>query len=264
MNKLLILLTILFLSNLLSAKESTITIASTTSTHDTGLLESINIEFYNKYKIKVNVLALGTGQALKVAKDGNVELLLVHHTPSELQFMDKGYGKLRYELMYNDFILVGPKNDNNRCKSIEEKFIEIRNNKSKFISRGDDSGTYKKEIELWDLINTNVKKYKDWYFSVGQGMGQTLLIANNINGYTLSDRSTWISFNRKENLKIVCENLPPLFNQYGIMLVNEELNKKLNIEDGLLYMNWIISDEGKKLINNFKKKGEQLFYFNFD
>ena len=261
---LLILFTILLFNGFLSAKESTITIASTTSTHDTGLLESINFEFYNKYKIKVNVLALGTGQAIKIAKDGNVEILLVHHTPSELEFINKGYGKLRYQLMYNDFILVGPKNDKKKCESIENKLVEIKNNRLKFVSRGDDSGTNKKEIELWDLINVNTENYRDWYYSVGQGMGQTLLIANNINAYTLSDRSTWISFNRKENLKIVCENLPPLFNQYGIILVNEELNKKLNIEDGLLYMNWIISDEGKKLINNFKKKGQQLFYFNFD
>ena len=264
MHNLLILLIILLFNNFLCAKDTTITIASTTSTHDTGLLESINFEFYNKYNIKVNVLALGTGQAIKIAKDGNVEILLVHHTPSELEFISKGYGKLRYQLMYNDFILVGPKNDKKKCESIENKLVEIKNNRLKFVSRGDDSGTNKKEIELWNLINVNTENYTDWYYSVGQGMGQTLLIANNINGYTLSDRSTWISFNRKENLKIVCENLPPLLNQYGIILVNEELNKKLNIEDGLLYMNWIISDEGKKLINNFKKKGQQLFYFNFD
>ena len=118
MYKLLILLTIFLFNNYLIAKDSIITIASTTSTHDTGLLESINIEFYNKYQIKVNVLALGTGQAIKIAKDGNVEILLVHHTPSELEFMSKGYGKLRHKLMYNDFILVGPKNDKNDCKSI--------------------------------------------------------------------------------------------------------------------------------------------------
>ena len=164
--------------------------------------------------------------------------------------------------MYNDFILIGPKTDQNECFSIEEKLSEIKNNKLKFISRGDDSGTHKKEKELWDLININTNKSMSWYLSVGQGMGQTLLIANNKEAYTLSDRSTWLSFNSKRNLKIVCENLPPLFNQYGIILIDEKLNSKLNVKDAEIYINWIISDVAKKLINNFKKNGKQLFFFN--
>ena len=262
MYKSLIFLIYLLLNLSINAKENIITVASTTSTHDTGLLKSINTEFTDKYKIKVNVIALGTGQAIKVAKDGNVEILLVHHTPSELLFMKEGYGKIRHDLMYNDFVLVGPKSDKKECFSIENKLIEIENNKLYFISRGDESGTHKKEKELWSLININTENNMDWYFSVGQGMGQTLLIANNKQAYTLSDRSTWLSFNIKNNLKIVCENLPPLFNQYGVILINEKLNKNLNIEDAKLYLDWIISDKGKKLINNFKKNGEQLFFFN--
>ena len=225
--------------------ESVITIASTTSTHDTGLLKSINKTFYDNFKIRVNVISLGTGQAIRIAKDGNVEILLVHHTPSELNFMNQGYGKIRHNLMYNDFVLIGPKNDEKKCISIEEKLLEIKNNKLNFISRGDDSGTHKKEKELWNLININTNNNMNWYLSVGQGMGQTLLIANNKKAYTLSDRSTWISFNSKENLKIVCENLPPLFNQYGIILVNNKLNNNLNIKDAEVYINWIISDEAK-------------------
>ena len=259
--KLPILIFFIFINNL-NAKENTITIASTTSTHDTGLLKSINKEFTEIYNVKVNVLSLGTGQAIRVAEDGNVEILLVHHTPSELDFMSKGFGILRHNLMYNDFVLVGPVDDLNECKSIEEKLQEIKSKKLKFISRGDDSGTHKKEIELWKLININSSDNMNWYSSVGQGMGQTLLIANNNKSYTLSDRSTWISFNRKENLKIVCENLPPLFNQYGIILVNNLLNKNLNTIDGQKYINWIISDSAKKLINNYKVNGEQLFFFN--
>ena len=260
--KILIYITILFNNCNIYANESVITIASTTSTHDSGLLKEINKTFYDKYKIRVNVISLGTGQAIKIAKDGNVELLLVHHTPSELAFMDQGYGKIRHNLMYNDFILIGPKTDKNGCFSIEEKLLEIKNNKLYFISRGDDSGTHKKEKELWDLININTNNEMKWYLSVGQGMGQTLLIANNKKAYTLSDRSTWLSFNSKENLKIVCENLPPLFNQYGIILINEKVNSRLNVKDGEIYINWIISDIAKKLINNFKKNGEQLFFFN--
>ena len=262
MIKLLIIIFILF-SNTLYSKEKSITIASTTSTHDTGLLKEINKTFYNNYKIRVNVISLGTGQAIRIAKDGNVEILLVHHTPSELQFMSQGYGKVRHDLMYNDFILIGPKNDENECISIEDKFLEIKNRELTFVSRGDDSGTHKKEQELWKLINLNTNYINmDWYLSVGQGMGQTLLIANNKKAYTLSDRSTWLSFNSKENLKIVCENLPPLFNQYGVILVDNKSNTNLNIKDAEVYINWIISNEAKKLINNFKKNGQQLFYFN--
>ena len=262
MFKILIYIVILITNYSLYANENTITIASTTSTHDTGLLKSINKTFYNNFNIRVNVISLGTGQAIKIAKDGNVEILLVHHTPSELAFMNQGYGKIRHNLMYNDFILIGPKTDQNECFSIEEKLSEIKNNKLKFISRGDDSGTHKKEKELWDLININTNNEMNWYLSVGQGMGQTLLISNNKRAYTLSGRSTWISFNKKENLKIVCENLPPLFNQYGVILVNKELNRNLNIKDAEIYINWIISDSAKILINNFKKNGQQLFFFN--
>ena len=262
MYKLLILLIIFFLNINSFAKEGVITVASTTSTHDTGLLKSINKEFTKKFNIKVNVISLGTGQAIRIAKDGNVEILLVHHTPSELLFMKKGYGKVRHNLMYNDFVLVGPKTDKNKCNSINEKLMEIENNKLKFISRGDDSGTHKKERELWSLVNIKANSDLDWYLSVGQGMGQTLLIANNYKGYTLSDRSTWLSFNTKDNLKIVCENLPPLFNQYGVILINKKLNTNLNIIDAEKYLNWIISDTAKYLINSYKKNGVQLFYFN--
>ncbi len=262
MYNLLIFITILFFCNNLCANKNAITIASTTSTHDTGLLKSINKTFYDNFNIVVNVISLGTGQAIRNAKDGNVEILLVHHKPSEINFMNEGYGKIRYDLMYNDFVLIGPKSDKNICISIEEKLKEIKNNQLNFISRGDDSGTHLKEKELWNLINVNTRNNMNWYSSVGQGMGQTLLIANNKKAYTLSDRSTWLAFNTKENLKIVCENLPPLFNQYGIILINNNINTNLNLKDAEVYINWIISDEAKELINNFKKNGEQLFFFN--
>ena len=239
-----------------------ITIASTTSTHDTGLLEYINKEFENIYNIKVRALSLGTGQAIKVAMDGNVEILLVHHKKSELEFMNQGYGTLRHDLMYNDFVLIGPKKDKKKCSSIENKMIEIKESKLLFVSRGDESGTHKKEKELWELSNINIPFKENWYLSVGQGMGSTLLITNQKNAYTLSDRSTWIAFNKKENLQIVCENLPPLFNQYGIILVNNKINNKLNIEEAKKYIDWITSEEAKILINNYRVNGKQLFFYN--
>ena len=248
----------------IKAENNYISIASTTSTHDTGLLKYINKFFTNEFNINVKVLSLGTGQAIRIAKDGNVEILLVHHLPSELEFMNNDYGIIRYDLMYNDFVLVGPKEDNNKCISIKEKLEEIADNKFQFISRGDDSGTHKKELELWKLINIVPNSNSEWYLSVGQSMGQTLLMTNNIKAYSISDRSTWISFNKKENLKIVCQNLPPLFNQYGIILVNNKLNDNLNTEGANKYINWLISDKGKELINNYKVNGKQLFFFNYN
>ena len=258
-----ILLCTFFFSSLFS-KENKIIIASTTSTNDTGLLEYINNTFENKFNINVQVLSLGTGQALKTAKDGNVEILLVHHRISEEAFMSEGYGLIRYNLMYNDYVIVGPKNDNNSCIYVKDKLNEILLNNSIFISRGDDSGTHKKELEIWSSINKNPKNYSSQYLEVGQGMGNTLLIANEKMAYTISDRATWIAFNRRENLKIICESKPPLFNQYGLILVNPNINKNLNHLSAKIYTNWLTSEEGEKLINNFKKKGKQLFFFNYN
>ena len=258
----LFILTIFF--STISKADNKIIIASTTSTYDTGLLNLLNEEFYKKYEVRVQVLSLGTGQAIRTAKDGNAEILLVHHKPSEIEFMDNGYGVERHEIMYNDYVLVGPKNDNDLCESVQQKLEQIYINKSLFISRGDDSGTHRKELEMWDLTNIEVNKNKQWYLSVGQGMGSTLLIANEKQGYTLSDRSTWIAFNNRQNLKIVCEDFPPLFNQYGIILVNSKLNKNLNYKDAKKYIDWFKTAEVKELINNFKAKGKQLFYYNFN
>ena len=263
--KLKIFLAILFLFTITkSVSANKIIVASTTSTYDTGLLNLLNDKFYEKFNIRVQVLSLGTGQAIRTAKDGNAEILLVHHKPSEIEFMNNGYGEERYEIMYNDYVLVGPKSDDGNCKSVQHKLEEIHNNKFLFISRGDDSGTHRKELEMWNLANIDINKNKEWYLSVGQGMGSTLLISNEKKAYTLSDRSTWIAFNNREDLKIVCEDFPPLFNQYGIILVNSSLNNNLNYEDAKKYIDWFKTSEVKELINNFKAKGKQLFYYNYN
>ena len=244
--------------------ENKIIVASTTSTYDTGLLDALNNTFYDKYKIRVQVLSLGTGQAIRTAKDGNAEILLVHHEPSELEFMKDGFGLERNEIMYNDYILVGPKTDDSECSSVENKLKQIHDKKFLFISRGDDSGTHRKELEMWVEAKLNINDKLQWYFSVGQGMGSTLLIANEKKGYALSDRRTWIAFNFKNNLKIVCENLPPLFNQYGIILVNPDLNKNLNFINAKKYFEWFKTNEVKEIINNFKVKDKQLFFYNYN
>ena len=261
--KLYFLFLLLFSFNLF-AFENQIIIASTTSTSDTGLLEYLNKNFEKLFKIKVKVLSLGTGQAIRTAKDGNVEILLVHHTISEHKFIEDGFGLIRYNLMYNDYLIIGPKKDIKICTSIEKKLKDIISYNLTFISRGDDSGTHKKELELWNSINLNPQNFnKLFYLNVGQGMGNTLLIANEKSAYTISDRGTWISFKKKNNLKIICESKPPLFNQYGLILVNPIINDKLNIESAKIYIKWLISDEGKKLINDFKKNEKQLFFFNY-
>ena len=248
----------------INALERKIIIASTTSTYDSGLLKYLNKNFMNKYEINVQIIVQGTGQAIRTAKDGNVELLLVHHKESEIEFMKNDYGLKRFNLMYNDYVIIGPKEDIVKCQNIQNKLKNIIENNLKFISRGDDSGTHKKELELWLLFNLNPEKFSENYLSVGQGMGHTLLMANEMRAYTISDRSTWIAFKRKDNLKIICENKPPLFNQYGIILVNPKLNRNLNIKDAEIYLNWLISEEGKLLINNYKINDQQLFYFNYD
>ena len=262
MIKLLFLIFFIISSNVYSF-EKKIIVASTTSTYDSGLLNFLNDKFKEKFGIKVQVLAQGTGQALRTAKDGNIEIVIVHHKKSELDFMDDGYGLIRYDLMYNDYIIVGPKNDKTKCQSIKQKLNLIFSSNVKFISRGDDSGTHKKELELLDSINVSPENLSKNYINVGQGMGNTLLIANEMKAYTLVDRSTWISFNKKENLKIICEFKPPLLNQYGIIIVNPLISENLDIKSAQLHVNWLISNEGRELINNFKKKDQQLFFFNY-
>ena len=244
------------------ADNNRIIIASTTSAYDSGLLEYINNEFEMKFNIKVHVLALGTGQAIRIAKNGDADILLVHDTFSEIEFIKEGYGNTRHNLMYNDYVIVGPKTDNDRCDSIEKTLLKIINSEFIFVSRADESGTHKKERDLWDLIGLKIEESSSWYKKIGQGMGSTLILANEMNAYTLSDRGTWISSNKKENLKIICENIPPLLNQYGIIAVNQKINSRINSKDANKYVNWIISDEGKKLINSFRIKDVQLFFFN--
>ena len=258
------LILLLSYSNNAFSLDNRIMIASTTSTYDSGLLTHLNKEFKKEYKIDVQILSQGTGQAIKTAMDGNVEILLVHHKKSELRFISLGYGIKRYDLMYNDYVLVGPKIDNKKCDNIYIKLKEIIDDHDKiFISRGDDSGTHKKELELWKSIKFESKNFNtSKYLEVGQGMGNTLLISNEKSAYTISDRSTWISFNRKNNLKIICQSDPPLKNQYGLILVNPDINKNLNYRDAQLYIEWILSSKGKNLINNFKIDGHQLFFFN--
>ena len=168
--------------------------------------------------------------------------------------------------MYNDYIIIGPKNKYNlsNCNSYADILNLIKNNQYIFISRGDNSGTHKKELSLWSSIDLDPDYFGAWYKQIGQGMGPTLNIANSLNAFTLTDRGTWITFNNKKNLNVICENSPLLINQYGIIAVNPKLHKRVNYELAYKYIEWLLSLKGKNLINNFRKNNQQLFYFNYN
>lgn len=240
-----------------------ITLASTTSTRDTGLFSAILPIFTKSSGIKVRVIAVGTGQAIKIAKNGDADVLLVHHKESEVSFVADGFGVKRYDVMYNDFVVVGPAKDPAAIagmKDVVKAFGKIAYNKSVFLSRGDDSGTYKKEYSLWLAGGIDTTKASgDWYRETGSGMGATLNMASAMNGYTLADRGTWLSFKNKEKLRVLVEGDTRLLNPYGVILVNPKRHPHVKAATGKKLIDWLISKEGQSAITAFKINGEQLF-----
>ena len=249
--------------NCLSSKEF-ITLQSTTSTRDSGLYEYLLPRFTDKYGFDIRVVAVGTGQALKNAKKCDADVLIVHDKKSEEKFVNEGFGLFRSEFMFNDYVLIGPKNDPAKTKidnSIKIALKKIVNSKSLFISRGDDSGTYKKELSIWNASGRmpDVKNDK-WYLSVGQGMGGALNIAVNKNAYIISDRATWISFNNKREHEILVSNEPLLLNHYGVIPINPSKCPNTKSKLTKIFVDWLISNSTKKIINNFKVNNKQLFF----
>jgi len=245
------------------SKSNKLTIASTTSINDTGLLDYINKEFAKEFNIEVHVLSLGTGQAIITAQNGNADIIIVHHKQSENKFINEGYGLKKYNLMYNDFILIGPKEDKNEYQNIKEVLTKIKKDKKVFISRSDSSGTHFLENSLWESLNLYPLNFDNWYKKIGQNMGAAINMANEMKAYTITDRGTWIAFNNKKNLKIIFENDPKFINQYSIIPVNPSIIPKLNYEFAKKYISWILSEKGGSLINNFKKYNQQLFIHNY-
>ena len=240
-----------------------ILLASTTSTDNSGLYDFLLPAFTRETGIEVRVVALGTGRALNIASRGDADVLIVHDEPSELEFMRQGYGIRRDTFMFNDYVLVGPVGDAKCIKcagSVAEALRAIFEAGTIFISRGDDSGTHKKELFLWRMALGEVPAAKSWYREVGEGMGATLTIANELGAYTLSDRSTWISFNNRNNLEIVVENEPPLHNPYSVILVNPAIHPGIRFEQARVFVDWLLSEKGLALIRNFKLRGQQLFF----
>ena len=243
-----------------------ITVASTTSTEQSGLFKHMLPAFQKKTGIEVRVVALGTGQALDMARRGDADVVFVHAKSAEEKFIAEGYGVKRTPVMYNDFVLVGPKSDPAKVaggKDILEALKKIKAASAPFVSRGDRSGTHMAEIALWKSAGTDIDKEKGpWYRDTGQGMGPALNSASAMNAYILTDRGTWISFKNRGDLAIVVEGDKRLFNQYGVILVNPEKHAHVKKEMGQTFIDWVISPEGQKNITDYKIGSEQLFFPN--
>jgi tungstate transport system substrate-binding protein len=248
------------------AQDKFITVASTTSTENSGLFGYLLPMFQEKTGIEVRVVALGTGQAIELAKNGDADVLFVHHKPSEEQFVADGFGVERHEVMYNDFVIVGPAADPAGIKGTKDAvdaLAKIAAAKAPFASRGDDSGTHKAELALWQEAAIDVAGASgSWYRETGSGMGPTLNTAAGMDAYALTDRGTWLSFENPQNLEILVEGDPRLFNQYGIILVDPAKHPHVKADLGQAFIDWVLSDEGQDAIGAFKINGQQAFFPN--
>jgi tungstate transport system substrate-binding protein len=245
------------------AEDRSIVVASTTSTQDSGLFGYLLPIFKAKTGIEVKVIAQGTGQALDTARRGDADVVFVHAKPQEEKFLAEGFGVKRFDVMYNDFVLIGPKDDpaGLKGKDIETTLRAIQAKGTPFVSRGDRSGTHAAELALWKQAGIDIAATKGpWYREIGQGMGAALNAASGMNGYVLSDRGTWISFKNRGDLQIVVEGDKRLFNQYGVMLVNPEKYPSVKKDLGQTFVDWLISPEGQAAIAGYKIDGQQLFF----
>ena len=252
------------------AQEKSIIVSSTTSTVDSGLFGHILPMFKQKTGIEVKVLSQGTGQALDTGRRGDADVVFVHARAQEEKFVADGFGVKRFAVMYNDFILIGPKSDpaGVKGKDIETALKAVHAKAAPFVSRGDKSGTHSAELALWKAAGIDVGAEKSagtlgpWYREIGQGMGAALNTASSMNGYVLADRGTWLSFRNRGELDIVVEGDKRLFNQYGVMLVNPGKHAHVKQDLGQQFVDWLISAEGQKAIADYKINGQQLFFPN--
>jgi len=243
-----------------------ITVASTTSTEQSGLFKHLLPVFEKKTGIAVRVVAVGTGQALDIGRRGDADVVFVHAKPLEEKFLAEGHGVKRFDVMYNDFVVIGPKSDPAKVagtRDVASAFRKIKAAQAPFVSRGDKSGTHFAELELWKAAGIDIAKEKGpWYRDTGQGMGPALNSAAGMNAYILADRGTWLSFKNRGDLTIAVEGDKRLFNQYGIMLVNPAKHPDVKKDLGQAFVDWVISPEGQKTIAEYKINGEQLFFPN--
>jgi tungstate transport system substrate-binding protein len=248
------------------AEDKFITVASTTSTKNSGLLDFLLPKFQDETGIEVRVVAVGTGKALQQARDGDADVLLVHAKGREEKFVSEGWGVERFDVMYNDFVIVGPEGDPAGVGGMSDATAalqKIAESKSAFASRGDDSGTHTKERNLWKAAGVDIQSASgDWYRETGSGMGATLNTGLGMDAYVLTDRATWISFENKGDYQVLVEGDPQLFNQYGVILVNPEKHPHVKTELGQTFIDWLIGSEGQQLIGEYELNGQQLFFPN--
>jgi tungstate transport system substrate-binding protein len=263
---LLCLLAFADVNNAAAQEERFITVASTTSTEQSGLFDYLLPRFTGKTGIKVRVVALGTGQALDVARRGDADVVFVHDRPAEEKFLGEGFATRRHDVMYNDFIIVGPKSDPAKVsgsKDVLDALRRIAAAQASFVSRGDRSGTHQAELRYWTAAGLDLNAIKgDWYRDIGQGMGPALNMAAAFDAYVLSDRGTWLSFKNRRTLTIVVEGDKRLFNQYGVMLVSPAKHPGVKVVDGQAFVDWLVSPEGQAAIAGYKIEGQQLFFPN--
>ncbi|MEE9304336.1 MAG: substrate-binding domain-containing protein [Thiotrichaceae bacterium] len=259
--QLLLVILSLFLAVAIQASPGVLRMATTTSTENSGLIRALIPPFEQQTGIQVHVIAVGTGKALKLGERGDVDIILVHARKAEEQFVTAGFGVKRHEIMYNDFVIVGPVKDPAKIQGLHNAvaaFSKIAKANALFISRGDDSGTHKKEKMIWP--ETDTLPDSEWYREVGQGMGKTLQIAGEINGYTLTDRGTWLAYRENNPLMLLVEGDKNLKNFYGAIAVNPQHHPDTNIKSAQKLIEWLTSDRGKEIIEEFRIDGEQLFY----
>jgi tungstate transport system substrate-binding protein len=244
-----------------SFAEVRLKLATTTSTENSGLLEIVLPPFEQRFNLKVDVIAVGTGKAMKLGETGDVDVIFVHDPVDEERFVAQGYGVNRRAVTHNDFVLVGPGGDPAGCKglkNITEVFSRIAQKKSFFVSRGDDSGTHRKEKEIWS--KAGVTPQGKWYMEAGQGMGAVLQMAHDKMAYTLADRSTYVAYKSKLDAVIISAGDPLLYNPYGVIAVNPARHPQVRYIEAMTFIGWLTSPACQKLISNYKKEGEALFY----
>jgi tungstate transport system substrate-binding protein len=247
-----------------AAGDKNIILATTTSVQDTGLLDVLIDAFHKKTGFTVKAIAVGTGQAIQMGRTGEADILWVHSPVDEKQFMDEGYGITRITFMHNDFVILGPKNDPAKVmgtKKAAEAFTKIAKAKALFVSRGDNSGTHKKEKSIWK--EAGVSPDKDAYIEVGQGMAQTVVIADEKQGYVLADRSSYLSLKRSIDLVIISEGDEALINRYSLILINPDKFPKVNANGARTLFNFLLSEDSREIVENFGKEkfGQQLFFW---
>ncbi len=248
-----------------ASAQKSIVLSSTTSTEQSGLFGHILPPFEKKTGIQVKVVAVGTGQALDIGRRGDADVVFVHDKVAEEKFVADGFADKRTEVMFNDFVLLGPKGDPAKVaggKDIQAAFKKIADSKATFVSRGDKSGTHAAELRYWKGAGVDVSPTMPWYKETGSGMGPALNTASGMNAYILSDRATWLSFKNRGDLTILVQGDPKLFNQYGVMLVSSAKHPQVKKAEGQAFIDWLISKEGQDTIASYKVNGEQLFFPN--